>query len=296
MKARTPLTIITGALGSGKTTLLRHLLAQSQQKIVVLVNDRGETTIDPNSLDRDNIQLLELEGGCVCCSLIGEFEDAIIDSLATLHPDRILVEANSIAEPNPLIFSIQESLEAVRLDGLITIVDAEIAAKSDYLDLTTELQVEAADLILLNKLDRVDQKTLKKLDRELRTLNEVAPIIPTQYCQVDHHLLLGMSQEGKKKWLETGSQPGFQNVTYNAESIFDRDEFEELADELTDLNVHRARGFLRFAEDGFHQFNFVADRWDLDPADPAKTELIFIGQGLGERQVELFDRLEACKH
>jgi G3E family GTPase len=125
MPGRTPLTVLTGPLGSGKTTLLRHILTAVPRKIAILMNEFGEIAIDAKILQGKNVEMADLGGGCVCCSLLGEFEAAVDEIIATVNPDHLVVETTGVAEPDALVFDIQESLPQVRLDGVITVMDAD---------------------------------------------------------------------------------------------------------------------------------------------------------------------------
>src|SRR5512132_169173 len=100
MPGRTPLTVITGPLGSGKTTLLRHIVATVPQRLAILMNEFGEIAIDSKIVLGKNIRIAELGGGCVCCSLLGEFEAAVDEILATVAPDLLVVETTGMAEPD----------------------------------------------------------------------------------------------------------------------------------------------------------------------------------------------------
>src|ERR687888_2832532 len=99
MPSRTPLTVITGPLGSGKTTLLRHIVATVPQKLAILMNEFGEIAIDSQVIEGKNVRMAELGGGCVCCSLIGEFEAAVDEGIATVAPDLIVGETTGVGEP-----------------------------------------------------------------------------------------------------------------------------------------------------------------------------------------------------
>src|SRR4030042_5266482 len=121
MKIRTPITLITGPLGSGKTTLLRHILDRVSKKSAILTNACGEIAIDRKIIEGKNIQIAEMDGGCVCCSLQGEFEAAVNEVIDTVDPEMIVVETTGVAEPDALIFDIQESLPRVRLDGVVSV-------------------------------------------------------------------------------------------------------------------------------------------------------------------------------
>src|SRR5205814_5346790 len=105
---RTPITLVAGPLGSGKTTLLRHILAVQPGKIAIVMNEFGEIAIDTKVIEGKSVRIAELGGGCVCCSLLGEFEAAVDEIIAHVKPDRIIVETTGLAEPEALMFNIQE--------------------------------------------------------------------------------------------------------------------------------------------------------------------------------------------
>jgi G3E family GTPase len=195
MYARTPLTLITGPLGSGKTTLLRHVLDTVHKRIAIVMNEFGELAIDAKAIAGRNVQVAELGGGCVCCSLIGEFEAAIGEILATVRPEIIVVETTGLAEPDALTLTIQEELPQVRLDGVITVVDADAMIRFPRLGHTTRMQIEAADLILLNKSDLVSAEELDRARALVAEANPDAPIVPTQRAKADPDLLFGIAGE-----------------------------------------------------------------------------------------------------
>src|SRR5438552_18420753 len=116
MELRTPITLITGPLGSGKTTLLRHILATRPAKIALGMNEFGEIAIESKVVEGKNVRIAELGGGCVCCSLLGEFAAAVNEIIHRVEPDIIVVETTGIAEPEALVFNIQEALPQCRLD------------------------------------------------------------------------------------------------------------------------------------------------------------------------------------
>ena len=110
----TPMILISGALGSGKTTLLRCLVEQADRKIAILMNEFGEVAIDSRVIQGKHIQMTELAGGCVCCSLMGEFEAAVREIVETVHPELIVVETTGVAEPDAVIFDVEDSLPDIR--------------------------------------------------------------------------------------------------------------------------------------------------------------------------------------
>src|SRR5256714_4324077 len=108
MQLRTPITLITGPLGSGKTTLLRHILATRPGKIAIVMNEFGEIAIDTKVIEGKNVRIAELGGGCVCCSLLGEFEAAVNEIIEKVAPERVLVGTTGHAEPETIALSITE--------------------------------------------------------------------------------------------------------------------------------------------------------------------------------------------
>lgn len=293
MTLRTPLTVITGPLGSGKTTLLRHILSVVPQKIAILMNEFGEIAIDAKILQGKNVEMADLGGGCVCCSLLGEFEAAVDEIIDTVNPEQIVVETTGVAEPDALVFDIQESIPRVRLDGVVTVIDADSLVKYPQVGHTARLQIESADILLLNKVDLVSQEELEAIAHKLHSLNDIASIIHTVRCQIDPDLLFGIGRERLQPAPHHKHQPEFTSFSYTSNAVFDRASFEDFANTLPQA-VYRAKGFVQFP-DGNHLFNFVAGRWDLEPFDFSTTELVFIGKQITDYQSEICDRLKACE-
>jgi G3E family GTPase len=298
---RTPITLITGPLGSGKTTLLRHILAARRAKIAIVMNEFGEIAIDTKVIEGKNVRIAELGGGCVCCSLLGEFEAAVTEIIRKVAPEIIIVETTGLAEPEALVFNIQEALPECRLDGVISVIDADMLVRFPELGHTTRLQIEGADILLFNKIDLVDAKQIEPLETQLRKINPTAAIVRTERCRIDPELLFGVGSERKAATPEPGSpipatthkhRPEFESFTFTSDNLFSRDCFEHFADTLP-ANVIRAKGFVRFP-DSVHLFNFVAGRWELEPFDIKRTELVFIGKDIATEQSKILHALDEC--
>lgn len=291
--SRTPITLITGPLGSGKTTLLRHILDQVPKKIAILMNEFGEIAIDSKIIEGKNVRIAELDGGCVCCSLLGEFEAAVEEVLEKVDPEVIVVETTGVAEPDALIFDIQESLPRVRLDGVITIADGDGMIRYPQVGHTTRLQMEAADALLLNKTDLVSSQECEGVEEMLRRLNPQAAILRTRRCQVDPALLFGIGRERELRPSRHVHQPEFQSFGYSSERMFRRQAFEDFVEHLGE-DVYRAKGFVRFPE-GTYLFNFVAGRCELEPFEKQESALVFIGKNLESKKEMVLQRLKQCE-
>jgi G3E family GTPase len=293
MPSRTPITVITGPLGSGKTTLLRHIIQTVPHKMAILMNEFGEIAIDSKVVEGKNVRMAELAGGCVCCSLVGEFEAAVDEVIAAVAPDLIVVETTGVAESDALVMDIQDTLTSVRLDGVVTVADADALVRFPRLGHTTRLQIEAADLILLNKVDLVSAAELERVKADLARLNPTAAVIPTQRGQIDPDLLFGLTRQREVKVPEHVHQPELTAVSYTSSAILDPQCFAQFVEGLGPT-VYRAKGFVRLP-DGSYLFNFVAGRWELEPFDAEQTTLVFIGQDLPRQQNVLLSQLKACE-
>jgi G3E family GTPase len=289
---RTPITLITGSLGSGKTTLLRHILDSSERRLAILMNEFGEIAIDSKVIEGKNVRMAELQGGCVCCSLIGEFEAAVAEVIAEVQPDFIVVETTGLAEPEALVFDIQESLPQVRLDGVVTVADADALMQFPQIGHTTRLQLEAADFILLNKVDLVEEAEVEVAEQRLRPFSD-APCIRTIRCRIDPDLLFGLGREREAKPPSHLHQPEYQSFTIESDRTWDRACFERAAGQWDRL-VYRAKGFIRFAE-GTFLFNYVVGRWELEPFEEQRTVLVFIGPDLPAKRRQIVETFQDCE-
>ena len=292
MTLRTPITLVTGPLGSGKTTLLRQILATHPAKIAIVMNEFGEIAIDTKVIEGKNVRIAELGGGCVCCSLLGEFEAAVNEIIEKVEPETIVVETTGLAEPEALVFNIQEALPQCRLDGVVSVIDADMLVRFPELGHTTRLQIEGADILLLNKIDLIERAQIEPLETKLREINPTAAIIRTERCQIDPELLFGIGREKKITRPEHQHQLEFESFAFSSDKAFSRDCFECFADSLP-ASVIRAKGFVRFS-DSTQLFNFVAGRWDLEPFEAGRTELVFIGRKIDVEKERILRALDKC--
>jgi len=259
------------------------------------MNEFGEIAIDAKVIEGKNVRISELGGGCVCCSLLGEFEAAVTEIIKKVAPEMIVVETTGLAEPEALVFNIQEALPQCRLDGVVSVIDADMLVRFPELGHTTRLQIEGADILLLNKIDLVDAKQMELLQSKLRNVNPTAALVPTERCRIDPELLFGVRQPRERKIAPPRHehQPEFESFAFSSDGTFSRDCFERFADNLSS-NVIRAKGFVRFS-DGAQLFNFVAGRWQLEPFEAEKTELVFIGKNVLSKKEAIIESLKSSQ-
>lgn len=243
------------------------------------MNEFGEIAIDSKILKGKHVEIAELEGGCVCCSLLGEFEAAVNEILETVHPDQLVLETTGVAEPDALVFDIEENLPQIRLDGVITVIDADGMARFPLLGHTTTIQIREADLLILNKSDLVCKEVLEVIQKKLKELNKKAPIFPSYYGKVDPDLLFGMTRLKSSSPPSHHHQLEYSNFSYLTPAPLNLNKFKYFAETLP-LSVVRAKGFIH-CQEGYFLFNFVSGRWNLEPFDEKETKktiLVFIGK------------------
>src|SRR5262249_8967484 len=189
------------------------------------------------------------------------------------------------------------------LDGVVSVIDADMLIRFPELGHTTRLQIEGADILLLNKIDLIEptSRTLSGLEMKLREINPTAAIIRTERCRIDPELLFGIGRERKIAPGEPGSpipatthshEHEFESFAFTSNKTFSRNCFEDFASSLPG-SVVRAKGFIRFA-DGAQLFNFVAGRWELEAFESDRTELVFIGKNIAAEQEAIVHALNGC--
>ncbi len=186
----TKIDIISGFLGAGKTTLIKKLLDEAFQgeKIVLIENEFGEIGIDGGFLKDAGVEITEMNSGCICCSLVGDFGTALKQVLADYAPDRIIIEPSGVGKLSDVIAAVegvQKDTPALHLNSFVTVVDATKA--KIYMKNFGEFfnnQVEHASAILLSRTQNMDQAKLDTAVRLLREKNSKAAILTTPWDQL----------------------------------------------------------------------------------------------------------------
>jgi G3E family GTPase len=301
---KTPIVLITGGLGSGKTTLLRRILETATFRIAVLMNEFGELAIDSRIISGQNIDIVELLGGCVCCSMTGEFEAAVREIIEAYGPDFIVVEATGVAESDALVFEIEDNLPEVRLDCVVCIVDAYLGTRHPHVGYTSRTHIASADIILINKTDLATSAEAETLEAQVRKFNERAAILRTVNCGVDTDLLFGQAAIARPRPVpfhayerrSSNFAPPVEKLhsfVWTTGKTLRSAKFDELIRDLP-LELIRAKGFVRF-EDGGRLFNYVVGRADFEEFSVDGAELVFIGRNLDRLRPEIEGRLRDCE-
>jgi len=291
-----PVTVLCGFLGAGKTTLLNHILHNKQGlKVAVIVNDMSEINIDARLVENENVlsrteeKLVEMSNGCICCTLREDLVTEVKKLALEQRFDYLLIESSGISEPVPIAqtFTYVDEINGIGLsefsyiDSMVTVVDCFNFFKdfgsyellSDraltniegdnrtIVNLLTD-QIEFADIILLNKTDLVDEKTIGTLKNIIHQLNPSAKIISTRFGEVDttqifntrlFNIEQAMSSESWQKELQSeGHTPetetyGISSFVFYSQKPFEPERFWKYLNADYPQNIIRAKGIFWLA-------------------------------------------------
>lgn len=288
-----PITIITGYLGAGKTSFLLHLISKATRKFALLINEFGELGIDGELIKGKNVDMKELSGGCVCCSMTGEFELAIKEIMEKVKPEWILIETTGVAEPGAIVSDIEENLPDVRLDAIVTLVDSPAMIKFPHLGHTGREQIELADILIMNKIDLVSPKETESVEKHLRHLNPGSIIAKAIRGKVPPQFIFGLNKVHRIVKHDTHMIEE-EFFSYQSETQFNREKFLKFLHSLP-KSIYRAKGFVRCEDGNTYLFNFVAGKYELEESDKKeKSEFVFIGKGASEAKEKVLKKLEKC--
>ena len=201
----TRIDIFSGFLGAGKTTLIRKLIAEGYQneKLVLIENEFGEIAIDGGFLQDAGVQITEMNSGCICCTLVGDFTKALKQVINDYAPDRILIEPSGVGKLSDVAAAV-ERVEGAHIGAMVTVVDAGKAKM--YMRNFGEFfndQVSNADLIVMSRTDTAKPEKTLEATEILKSLNDKAGLITTPWEQLSGaQILAAMDENGLKAELE----------------------------------------------------------------------------------------------
>ena len=317
-----PVTIISGFLGSGKTTLLNNILREQEGiKTAVLVNEFGSVGIDNELIISTSDDMIELNNGCICCSINGELVEAIKKIINSKKPiDYIVVETTGLADPLPvaMAFHDPEVNNFTRLDSIITMIDAENFNNKITDTKVGKAQVIYGDILLLNKCDLVTERKRYEIEELLKDIKRDARIIQTINGKVSLPLIMsvGLFQTDKLQnhanthkhqahehqahehaHEHESSIEGFTSFSYESENPFYLRKFQNFLDNQLPQEIYRAKGILWFKESPIrHIFHLAGKRFSLNDSywlDKKKNKIVFIGRRIDKDK--LFSQMQACE-
>jgi len=304
-----PVTVITGYLGAGKTTLLNRILTHEHGlKVAVIVNEFGEVGIDSQLVVNADEEILEMNNGCICCTVRGDLI-RIISNLMEKRDrfDRIVIETTGLADPAPVIqsFFVDDVMRSrCLLDAVVTVVDAKHIWQHWDAEEAQE-QIAFADVILLNKIDLDSCEQLEELEQRIRAMTPFAKIHRTQNCVIDLDAVLGINAFDLKQALSIDPQLLNENAHEHDESIYSvsivergivsGDKLNRWLNQLVQAkgaDIFRLKGILdvdsedrRFVFQGIHMLLDGRPGRPWKPEEIRRNELVFIGRNLDEQQL-----------
>lgn len=302
-----PITVLSGFLGSGKTTLLNQMLkADHGLRIAVMINDFGEVNIDKDLVVGQTGDVVELSGGCLCCTIRGDLLESARALLSSGREfDYLIVETSGLAEPSAVAqtFLAPELEESFRLDAVVTVVDsANIETWLEHHETAAE-QIRCADLLVANKLDLVTPEDVDRIKIRLAEINVDARVLPSINGNVPARLLLDVDAHkpiatAEHRHHDRHVDPGaVLSVSFAADIELNYDSFDQFLQGLPD-GVFRAKGTV--AVHGLSRrviFHRVGSRNVLDQGAPWSNpsrfcRAVFLGQDFDGNR--LLARLHDC--
>jgi G3E family GTPase len=302
-----PVTVISGFLGAGKTTLVNRLMQQhTGGRIGVVVNEFGEVGIDGQLIVAEEEALIEINNGCVCCTVRADLVASVKELLARSHAgiERLIVETSGLADPAPVLqtFLADPGLrEAVELESVVTVVDGHHFGQQLNDEIVRE-QVAFADVIVINKIDLIDQPALQQLKLQIRALNPTASITTASHSRVAADSLLGVRRfslpallELEPDLLDENAHDHEHDVSIQSCALIetgalDPDRFNRWINQLVQergQQLMRMKGVLHFASEPrqfhFHSVHMLLEArpgrvWRAD--ETRENKFVFIGRDL----------------
>ena len=196
----TKIDIISGFLGAGKTTFIKKMLEEvfANEKVVLVENEYGEVGIDGGFLKDSGIEIKELNSGCICCSLVGDFNRSLNEVIETYHPDRILIEPSGVGKLSDVMSSVKdmEKNHDVKLNALVTVANAMKATKQmKAFGEFFNNQIENATTVVLSRTQNMKEEKLELCVKEIQKLNPKAAIITTPWDSISGEQILKVIEQ-----------------------------------------------------------------------------------------------------
>ena len=271
MNAPVPISIISGFLGAGKTTTLNHLLGQGlwPERSVVIVNDFGSVAIDQQLIEFESDRIIALRNGCFCCAISGELKDELISLLeGSWFPSHIIMETSGVSSLRNLrrILSESDLKEKITLMQTIVVVDGTRILKMQRVFPVIRVQLEFADLILLNRCDELDKTEARRVRHSLEEAYPRAQISETEYGRIDPKRVLSSQPTGHDTLPPSAHlHDRWFSCRIDFSATLNRENLEGIIDRMQAL-VERAKGFLP-AHDGLYHIEIAGAHREIKLAD-----------------------------
>lgn len=285
--------IISGFLGAGKTTCVKNVLKKAGGDIAVIVNEFGDVGIDAELVSKgDAVDMIELPSGCICCTLANDLVAAVKEIKTKYNPKRLVIEPSGLAVPSGILEVLEPIKEkyGLEIEGIIGIVDADSFLANIHSGLFGDFytdQLANSDVILINKADLVNEKTIQAIEEELRKYNKHAILLSTVNCETD---LPELMREHGTEFLHLHFDHDFDSLAVNEDRPFDRNLLEAIMQEMKAGkygNIYRAKGIYQTPDGSCEKVDYVQGNYDFEKfPDCQGSKLIFIGKDFDRAALE----------
>ena len=321
---KTKIDIISGFLGSGKTTLIKKLLEEKlhNENIVIIENEFGEIGIDGSLLKKSNIKIREINSGCICCTLVGEFETAIEEIVAKYNPDRIIIEPSGVARLSDIFKACGTTKlkHLIEMNMIITLVD--VLTYELYITNFGEFfenQIENAGTILLTRTEKSDIKNLESVVNSIRMINNKCNIITTALESITASIIIDVAEQNDSASLETqiksaknftikGHSYTKENEDVNSHphnhtadeifevwgvetpNVYNEEELNKILNSISKDKIYgfilRGKGIVQSDKNTWLQFDYVPGEFEVKNVDFDYTgRLCIIGENLNKNKL-----------
>ena len=317
----TKIDIISGFLGAGKTTLIKKLLqeALNGQKVVLIENEFGEIGIDGGFLKDAGIQITEMNSGCICCSLVGDFGAALKKVVEQYHPDRIIIEPSGVGKLSDVIAAVMNVAGDIdlNLNSFVTVADATKCKM--YMKNFGEFynnQVESANTIILSRTQGMKEEKLAQAVSMIQEKNAKAKIITTPWDELTGEQILAVMEQGhslaeelmeEAMKLHEEEEHEHHHHHHHADEVFTswgketprkytKEELDEILVKLSEETefgiILRAKGMLPAADGTWLYFDLVPGEYEIRNGAPDNTgRLCVIGSKMDTDKLEKLFKL-----
>lgn len=320
----TKIDIISGFLGAGKTTLIKKLLKEAlgQEKVVLIENEFGEIGIDGGFLKEAGIQVTEMNSGCICCSLVGDFGTALREVVSQYAPDRIIIEPSGVGKLSDVIKAVQKETEncSLTLNSFVTVADAKKCKM--YMKNFGEFynnQVEYSGTVILSRTAQMPEEKLGQAVELIREHNQKAAVITTPWEELDGEKILAVMEEGNQLEMELLEEEEIcpecghhhshgEEHHHHADEVFtswgaetpkkyEKEAMEQILKDLSGTDCYgtilRAKGIVEGPDHTWLHFDLVPGEYEVREGEADYTgRICVIGSDLDTEKIQALFGLE----
>ena len=311
--------IFSGFLGAGKTMLIKKLISEnlSNENIAIIENEFGEVGIDGAILRKSNIQVKEINAGCICCTIAGDFKKAILEVINKFNPKRIIIEPSGVGKLSEIlnVCKDKELKDKIEINMIITVVD--VLKYDMYISNFSEFysnQIINAKTIMLSRTQKASSDNIEKVTTAIRKLNNKGNIITTPWDKLSAERIIAAAEQNLKDSLEgevnllkkSTSNFSFKLKTrmnnHHANEVFEtwgvetpkrfcKLSLENILNRLQDSKLYgtvlRAKGIIQTGEDEWMQFDYVPEEIQMKNTKPDYSgRLCIIGSNLNRNNIK----------